>query len=245
MTRPPADEIDAHNHFQRRYFDGPIQRTITPSDSRHVRRQMDETLRVAAITPGERVLEIGCGMGRCTLLLAERGVQIEGLDLSPMLLDRLRACSAGRFDIPVHCADVLDPPAALHGAFDVLLGVFVLHHLKDLDGSFVAMRHLLKPGGRMIFLEANAYNPLFYVQMLFTAGMTWQGDKGIADMRAGRIFRAMRGAGLDRLTMTRFGMFPAFIADREWGARLGAALERVPVWRPLLPFQLFRGERKA
>ena len=244
-TGRDRDAVQEHTCFQRSYFDGSISRTIVPSDSRHFRRQLDETLRFASVTAADRVLEIGCGMGRGTLLLAERGVRVEGLDLSQALLDRLRAYNRGRFHIPIHCADVLNPPAGLDGAFDVVLGLLVLHHLANLEASFAAMRRLLRPGGRMVFLEANAYNPLFYVQIALTRGMSWQGDKGIARMRPGVVLGAMKAAGVVRLGMTRFGCFPAPIADREWGARLGAVLERVPMWRPLLPFQIFKGERAS
>jgi SAM-dependent methyltransferase len=235
--------VSAHNRAQRSYFEGPIQRTITPTDSRHLKRQLDQTLRFGGVTPRERVLEVGCGMGRCTLLMAERGLRVEGLDLSPALLDRLRAYDGGRFRIPLHCADVRHPPAELEGAFDVVVGMFVLHHLASLEECFAAMTRLLKPGGRMVFLEANAYNPLFYLQIALAAGMTWRGDRGIAGMRPPSIFEAMKAAGLGRLEMTRFGFLPASVADRRWGAELDAALERVPLWRAFLPFQLFRAER--
>src|SRR5947207_11714729 len=109
-TGRDRDAVQEHTCFQRSYFDGSISRTIVPSDSRHFRRQLDETLRFASVTAADRVLEIGCGMGRGTLLLAERGVRVEGLDLSQALLDRLRAYNRGRFHIPIHCADVLNPP---------------------------------------------------------------------------------------------------------------------------------------
>ncbi len=99
------------------------------------------------------------------------------------------------------------------------------------------------PGGRVVFLEPNPYNLLYYVQILFTPGMTWEGDGGIVRMRRRLIFRAMERAGFTRCAMTRFGFFPPFLTNRPWGARLEAWLERVPVWRPALPFQLFRGER--
>ena len=148
-----------------------------------------------------------------------------------------RTFNRGRGEIP-HCADILHAPAALAGAFDVLLGIFVLHHLKSLDDSFAAMRRLLKPHGRMVFLEANAYNPLFYLQIALTRGMTWEGDKGIAQMRPGRIFRAMSGAGLHRFEIRRFGFLPASLADRAWGSPIDAFLERVPV---APSFQLFQG----
>ena len=117
-------DIDAHNRFQRDYCENAISRTIVPRQSRHLRRQLDETMRVAGISSADRVLEVGCGMGRFTLMLAERGVHVEGLDLSPGLLDRLRAYGGERFDIPLHCADALEPPAALRDAFDVVAGVF-------------------------------------------------------------------------------------------------------------------------
>ncbi len=236
-------QLDAHNRVQHSYFEGPIQRTITPTDSPHLKRQLHETLRFAGVTPRDRVLEIGCGMGRCTLLMAQRGLRVEGLDLSPALLDRLRAYDGGRFQIPLHCADVRHPPPELDGAFDVVIGILVLHHLASLEECFAAMSRLLKPGGRMVFLEANAYNPLFYLQIALAAGMTWQGDRGIARMRPPCIFHAMKAAGLGRLEMTRFGFLPASIADRKWGAGLDAALERVALWRAFLPFQLFRAER--
>ncbi len=243
MTSHDQREIDAHNLFQQQYFEGAIKRSITPKSSRHLERQIDEMTRFASIAPGDRVLEIGCGMGRCTLPLVNRGLRVEGLDLSPALLERLRTFNRGRGEIPLHCADILHAPAALTGAFDVLLGVFVLHHLKNLDDSFAAMRRLLKPHGRMVFLEANAYNPLFYLQIALTKGMTWEGDKGIAQMRPGRIFRAMSGAGLQRLEIRRFGFLPSSLADRAWGPSIDALLERVPLWRPILPFQLFKAER--
>ena len=135
------------------------------------------------------------------------------------------------------------PPAQLEGTFDSVLGFFTLHHLHDLTTCFRAMVRLVRPGGQVAFLEPNPYNALYYAQMLITPGMTWQGDGGLVRMRRGVLFGAMREAGLERLEMTRFGFFPPFLANRPWGARLEAALERFPLWRPCLPFQIFKGQR--
>ena len=243
MRQSHQPDLDKHNLHQRQYFEKSVKRTMVPKDSRYLRRHVDETLRFGGISPGERVLEVGCGMGRVTLILAQRGVRVEGLDLSPVLLDRLRAYNNGRFDIPVHCADVLCPPSGLDGQFNAVVGFFTLHHLHDPQRCFKAMTRLLKSGGRLVFLEPNPYNPLYYVQILVTPGMTWQGEKGIIQMRPGIIFRAMQEAGLCRPSMTRFGFFPPFLANRRWGSRLESAFEGVPLWRTLLPFQLFRGVR--
>jgi SAM-dependent methyltransferase len=241
--RSVEDTLEAHKRSQALYFQGPIRRTIVPRNSLQLERYLDKALQLASVCPTDRVLELGCGMGRFTLLLAERNVQVEGLDQSATLLNGLQTYNAGRFNIPLHCADALNPPRELDGTFDVILGFLVLHHLKDLSRSFAAVARLLKPAGRSVFLEPNAYNPLLYLQIPLTPGMSWEGDRGILQMRQGHVLRAMGQAGLSHLTCSRFGFFPSFIADRQWGSKLETILERVPIWRPLLPFQLFRGER--
>jgi SAM-dependent methyltransferase len=200
-------------------------------------------MRVAGIAGAERVLEVGCGMGRFTLTLAERGIRVEGLDLSPRLLDRFRTYGGERFDIPLHCADALEPPPALRDCFDVVLGFFVLHHLRDINIGVAAMSRMLKPGGRMVLLDANGWNPLFYLQILMTTGMSWRGDKGMAKMRPAVVFEAMRSAGLTRPAVSRFGFLPAFVVDRPWGSRLDLVIDRFPLPDVFHAFQIFSGHR--
>lgn len=234
---------ETHNRRQRAYCENAISDSIRPRDSRHISRQLECVMRVAAIAAGERVLEVGCGMGRFTMRMAARGVHIEGLDLSPVLLDRFRALNAGRFAIPLHCGDVVAPPSDLLNRFDVVVGFFVLHHVKDVGEAVGAMARMLKPGGRLVLLDANGYNPLFYVQVLGTPGMTWAGDKGMTRMRPGLVSRALAQAGMGQFELTRFGVFPAIVGDRAWGARLDTALDRVPLPAMCRAFQIFRAVR--
>ena len=179
--------------------------------------------------------------GRYTLMLAERGIDITGMDLSPVLLDRLRTFAGGRLDVPLYCADVLDPPVELRRQFDAVIGFFTLHHLHDLGGCFASMTQLLREGGRVAFLEPNALNPLYYLQIALTPRMTWKGDGGVARMLPRVVLGAMRKAGLVDLRVRRFGFFPPFIANRRLGSPVENFLERFPLWRPFLPFQLFGG----
>jgi SAM-dependent methyltransferase len=236
--------FDEHNLRQKRYFEGTIKSTLVPKDTPYLRRHVDEVVRFAGIAPGERVLEVGCGMGRYTFILAQRGLRVEGLDLSEVLLDRLREFDSGRYNIPLHFADVLHPPEELDGQFDVVVGFFTLHHLHYLPGCFEAMARLVKPGGRIAFLEPNAFNPLYYVQIAVTPRMTWKGDGGVVKMRRKVICGAMRDAAFKDIELKRFGFFPPLVANQAWGARLESYLERLPFLYPLLPFQLFKGLRE-
>ena len=124
-------------------------------------------------------------MGRYTLPLVRRGFHVEGLDLSPKLLDQLRSYATDQFHITLHCADILEPPEQLIGGFDAVIGFFTLHHLQDIPGCSAAQVPLLNPGGVMVYLEPNAFNPLYYLQIALMPNITWEGDKGTMQMRPG------------------------------------------------------------
>lgn len=94
-----------------------------------------------------------------------------------------------------------------------------------------------------MFLEPNPLNPLYYIQVAVTPGMTWRGERGILQMRPREMAMAMRAAGLRRPGLRRFGFFPPFLANLPRARRVETSLEHVPAWRPALAFQLFRAER--
>jgi SAM-dependent methyltransferase len=165
---------------------------------------------------------------------------VEGLDLSPLLLERLRAFDRGRFEIPLHCGDVLDPPSGLERGFDAVVGLFALHHMHDLRGCLASMAELARPGAPIAFLEPNPLNPSYYLQMALRPGMSWQGDRGIVRMRRRILFDAMAQARIEAPRLCRFGAFPPALANRPGGARLEEVIaRRLP--KAMRAFQLVGG----
>lgn len=237
-------EIGRHNATQRRYFASRLKPTMIPRDTPYVQRQIDRVLDAIDLPAGARILEIGCGMGRYTIPMARRGVAVEGLDLTPELLERFRSFAGGE-SVPLHCSDILDAPASLHGSFDAVIGFFTLHHLHDLQGSFAAMAGLLKENGRVAFVEPNPWNALYYFQITLSPGMTWKGDKGILKMRRRLIARAMHSAGLELTEVERFGFFPPLLANRPSFGKIERAVESIRVLDRVLPFQLFTGRLRS
>lgn len=232
---------ESHNTYQRRYYTGRPLPRLSPdlADTPYVGRQVAAMVGLLDLEPGAAVLDVGCGLGKYTIALKDRGIDVEGLDLTPELIDRL---GEHRPDIPGHVADAADPPPELTQRFDAAVGFFFLHHVNDIAGVFAGIRSTLRPGGRIGFLEPNPFYPGYYVQITITPGMTWRGERGMFRMRTTPIRRAADSAGLRLRTLRAFGALPPALANRRWGHPIERSIERLPGWDRVGAFQLMRLE---
>ncbi|MFJ7770246.1 class I SAM-dependent methyltransferase [Streptomyces sp. NPDC097107] len=100
--------------------------------------------------PGD-VLDLGCGTGTLSLLAAEQGHRVTGVDLSPAMVARARAKLAGR-DAVFITGDAAAPPVGGQ-RFDAVLVRHVLWTLPDPGRALRHWRELLRPGGRLVLVE--------------------------------------------------------------------------------------------
>jgi SAM-dependent methyltransferase len=97
------------------------------------------------------VLDLGCGTGSLSLLAAERGHRVTGVDRSPNMVDLARAKLAGR-DAVFLVGDAAEPPVG-EERFDVVLVRHLLWALPDPGRALRHWRELLRPGGRLVLIE--------------------------------------------------------------------------------------------
>ena len=118
------------------------------------------------LTPGMRVLDVGCGPGRHAHALARRGIEVHGVDITPRFVELAREDAPAGATFEVGDARAL----AFDGEFDVAIslcqGGFGLVREDDpsvLDG----MRRAVKPGGagRVVL---SAFSSYFCVRFLET-----------------------------------------------------------------------------
>ena len=113
------------------------------------------TARLRAWLPAQpaTILDIGCGTGSLSLVMAELGHTVSGLDLSPAMIvqARAKASAAGQaidFQVMDAAAPSLDP-----AQYDVLVCRHLLWALPD---PATVLRHwaaLLRPAGRLVLIE--------------------------------------------------------------------------------------------
>jgi SAM-dependent methyltransferase len=99
------------------------------------------------------VVDLACGTGTMSVLTAELGHQVAGIDLSPEMV-RLARAKTAPFGAAVEIGegDAGAPPFA-PGSVDVVLARHILWTLPDPRGALERWAGLLRPGGRVLLIE--------------------------------------------------------------------------------------------
>jgi SAM-dependent methyltransferase len=155
-------------------------------ERRDVKFYVDE-----AQNAGGRVLEVGCGTGRTLVPIARAGVQIDGLDSSPRMLDRCRAKLRDEDDAVKERVILHEGDARgfdLKRQFNLVIAPFrVMQHLTTTEDQLRFLdsvaRHLA-PAGRLVF---DVFNPNF--SALASADGTEHEDTPETRLPDGRSFR--------------------------------------------------------
>jgi SAM-dependent methyltransferase len=116
------------------------------------------------LSPGEFVLDMGCGEGKETLQLARRGLLVVSTDLSHVQLCRARHLVqefAPGTNVYFVQANAEELPFATD-SFRIIHGKAIIHHL-DIHLAALEIKRLLKQNGRATFAEPMAHHPIFWL----------------------------------------------------------------------------------
>jgi ubiquinone/menaquinone biosynthesis C-methylase UbiE len=102
------------------------------------------------VGPGQRLLDVGCGIGGPSRLAASYGAQVTGIDLTPEFVETAAALTE-RVGLTDHARYVATPGEALpfeDGSFDVAMMVHVGMNIPTKQAVFEEVHRVLVPGGR-------------------------------------------------------------------------------------------------
>jgi SAM-dependent methyltransferase len=142
--------------------------------------RLDDELRGAG-----PVCDLGCGPGHVGRYLADRGVEVVGVDLSPGMLDVARLRNPGMTFLE---GDMRALPVP-DGSWAAIVCFYAIVHLApgELPAAFAEFRRVLRPGGRVVVA--------FHIgdEVVHTGGMV--GPAGAPGLRLPPDGRRRRGAG--------------------------------------------------
>jgi SAM-dependent methyltransferase len=116
-----------------------------------VREAWRRLLRQHLPGPPARVADLGCGTGTLSVLLADEGYAVDGVDFSPEMVDAAREKAAGRAGVTFAVGDAGAPPFE-RGAYDAVLCRHVLWAL-DQAAALDCWVGLLGVPGRLVLVE--------------------------------------------------------------------------------------------
>ncbi len=114
--------------------------TINRWDPSH----LEKVDRLLSLSDGQRVLEVGCGQGHLTKRLADRGIDVTGVDANPKASE-----IAGTDRVLYMKGEDLEFGDE---SFEVVLSVHALEHIPPLDQAISEMARVLKPGGSALHI---------------------------------------------------------------------------------------------
>jgi SAM-dependent methyltransferase len=127
------------------------------------RRKLETSLTLGGFMAGSRLLEVGCGTGDYTLLLARMGFKMIGVDLSPRSIEgaREKAAILGLSDVSFVVADAEALTEIPEGGVDGAVSFSTLRYVPNLESALRAIWRVVKPGGAAVVDFPNKFCPWF------------------------------------------------------------------------------------
>ncbi len=99
--------------------------------------------------PGENVLDVATGTGAVALLAAERGADVVGMDLAPVLIDTARDLAAERgLSVEFEVGDA-EEMSYEDASFDVVASTCGIMFAPDHEAVASELARVMRPGGRV------------------------------------------------------------------------------------------------
>jgi SAM-dependent methyltransferase len=203
-------------------------RNFRKSDSPRMRywynQQLAEVDGMARSSPALRVLEVGVGTGTEFLWWGMLGAAVTGIDAfqhcidaTAERLDVLQRSIGRKLNCSLQTVQITDFEDS--AGFDLIWMEQAFHHLEPRAEVLKQIAKLLRPGGRVVFSEANALNPQLQLQLLQVRGfkmlVTVETDRGKVIwgnervLSRGSLKRLLRQVGIEHESSRYYQVFPA------------------------------------
>jgi 2-polyprenyl-3-methyl-5-hydroxy-6-metoxy-1,4-benzoquinol methylase len=118
----------------------------------------DDDLNLIGDVKNKRVIELGCGASNIGIILAKRGAQVKGIDISSGQIELARRNAINEnVNINFEVSSIED--YEWKGKFDIVVSICALQYISDVNKIFERVQQHLKKGGFFLF---STNHPAFY-----------------------------------------------------------------------------------
>lgn len=164
----------------------------------------------AKLPRNARILDVACGPGTVSLMVARDVESVHGIDFSAPMIEifRAKAVEQGLTNITLHCSDAQSLPYP-DATFDAAFSLFGLMFFPDRSKGFAEIHRTLKPGGRAIVTSWAPVDESPAMQLMFGAVRAIKPElpepkRSIGTLEDPAVFRAeMEQAGFRDVEITR------------------------------------------
>ena len=141
----------------------------TPVAEIRLQIRIDKFIEQSMPQQSDRILEIGCGVGNMSVILADklRECNLVSIDLSDKAVEIAKKINR-RNNIEFMSMNCNDLSEFYGEKFDHVIGRSILHHLPDIPKAIQEIGKVIKPLGTIFFCEPNPENPYTFILDKFT-----------------------------------------------------------------------------
>ena len=171
----------------------------------------EKMLNLAGNLHNKKVLDFGCGTGWASIIYAEKGAIVTGLDISDESIKiSIENARQKGFEDKIKFIKGFAEDFVFEEEFDLILGIGILHHT-DLKLVSNTIHKALKQGGKALFLEPLDHNPFIKLFRIITP---WRRSKDEKPLRIKDVldlsddFREVKYHGYNLISLLSFIFIP-------------------------------------
>ena len=209
-------------------------------DNRALQIEFETLLRFMGNLAGKRVLDLGCGIGRNGIKLAQYAGEVVGYDISDVAVAKAnefaKQLGIGNFRAELNNFSDVDKEG-----FDVILCVNMLHHSSSPLQVLGSISRALRPGGQLIIMENNPLNPLFPIFFMMIGQLKAHFTKQFLMVNRFTLAKLIAASNMAIASIERHGFLPTFLYNHSLLFKsLNESINRIPLINELTAFYLIK-----